>query len=309
MKVLIAEDDPVSQVILQRTLEGWGYQVSATEDGERALEILLEADGPRLAILDWMMPGLDGPQVCRRVREAQRDDAPYTYLVLLTAMDATRHLVAGLVAGADDFVSKPFDKHELRARVRTGQRIVQLHCDLLEAKAELQRQSITDSLTGARSRRAILRRLGQELARVERERGELSLAMLDLDHFKRVNDAHGHLAGDAVLREAVERMHEVVRNYDLLGRFGGEEFVVVLPGAGPAAALAVGERLRLALAERPMRFQERSIPVTTSIGIASWQPGVGVDQLVGWADAALYRAKEAGRNQVLAHDPQPEGDS
>jgi diguanylate cyclase (GGDEF)-like protein len=201
-------------------------------------------------------------------------------------------------AGADDYITKPFDMHELRVRVRAGQRIVQLQSELLEAKKTLEIQSRTDPLTGVLNRRAILSMIGNELSRAKRNNAPVSISMLDLDHFKKINDTFGHLAGDAVLRECMNRVEETIREYDAVGRFGGEEFIVVLPGAKQSDALTIAERIRLKIDEKTADVDGVSIPFTISQGVATCNGKSTVDELIAKADEALYLAKENGRNRV-----------
>lgn len=304
-KVLIAEDDASSRLLLQKVLEKWGYEVIAVADGDRALEILTQDERPALAVLDWMMPGLDGVEVCRRLRALGLDDPPY--VILLTSRADKHDVATGLEAGADDYVLKPFDRDELRARLLVGRRFVELNRSLLEAKAALERQAVTDSLTGVLNRRGILAKLEAELARSERQGQPLSVGLLDIDHFKAINDRYGHAAGDAVLCAVVDRAQAALRSYDSLGRFGGEEFLIVLPGLEVARAWPVLERVRLRVADGPVRVESQIIPVTVSLGGAAYQGG-SVDALVRTADEALYRAKAQGRNQtVMTADDQIAG--
>jgi diguanylate cyclase (GGDEF)-like protein len=298
MKVLAAEDNPVSQSMLRTMLTKWGYEAVIARDGNEAWQALQADDGPRLAVLDWMMPGLDGVEVCRRVRAVSRE--PYVYLVLLTARTDSQDLVEGMDAGADDYLTKPFEAHELRVRLRAGRRVLDLQQQLLAAREALREQANHDYLTGLLNHGAILETLHNELARASREQQPIALLMADLDRFKSINDTHGHQGGDAVLCEATRRMKSAIRRYDALGRYGGEEFLFVLPGCQGADAFAQAERIREALAAEPFTVGNRAFPVTCSIGVACRTlPGAGeADVLVQEADTALYRAKSLGRNQV-----------
>ena len=297
--VLIADDEPISRRVLQASLVRWGYEVEVAKDGEEALDALLRDTAPRLAVLDWMMPRLDGLEVCRRARA--RPGAPYSYILLLTSREARSDLVAGLDAGADDYVRKPFDAQELRARLRTGERILTLQAQLLAAQEALRVQATRDGLTGLYNRAAVLQRLDEEIARSKRDGTEMSVLVLDADHFKRVNDRYGHQAGVEVLRELASRLSSVLRTYDALGRYGGEELIAVLPGCGTAASIAVAVRMRSIAASVPIETQAGAVNVTVSIGCAtSGQGRVDAVSLVAQADAALYRAKNAGRNRVEA---------
>jgi len=299
MRILAAEDNPVFQTVLRGMLTKWGYEVIIAKDGIEALRALQAENAPRLALLDWMMPGIDGVDVCRRVRSMGRE--PYIYILLLTARTDSDDLVAGMDAGADDYLTKPFNAPELRARLRAGQRILELQAQLLEAREALRLEATHDGLTGLLNRRAVLGLLQVELERAMREKQPLAVLMLDLDHFKEINDRFGHLAGDAVLRDAANRMRNSVRSYDSVGRYGGEEFLVVLPGGNGEAALAQAERLRLAMANEPFSFSGEGQKVTCSIGV-TWHRGMtpcDADSLVREADLGLYAAKEAGRNRVV----------
>ena len=298
MRILIAEDDVTSRLILENMLIKWGYVVVSATDGNDAWKKLQEEDAPKLAILDWMMPGMEGIEICRKIRENSNKEDQYTYVTLLTAKESKENIVTGMDAGADDYITKPFDMHELRVRVRAGQRIVQLQSELLEAKKKLEIQSRTDPLTGVLNRRAILSHIGSELSRAKRGNTHISISMLDLDHFKKINDTFGHLAGDAVLRESMNRVEDAIRTYDAVGRFGGEEFIVVLPGAKQADAFTIAERIRLKINEKNADVGGVSIPFTTSQGVATCNGKSTVDKLIAKADEALYRAKENGRNRV-----------
>jgi diguanylate cyclase (GGDEF)-like protein len=298
MQVLVAEDNPVFQSMLRSMLSRWGYEVVAAPDGAHAWRLLRSEAGPRLAILDWMMPGMDGPEVCRRVRALGRE--PYVYILLLTARTDSRDLVEGMDAGADDYVTKPFNAHELRVRLRAGRRILELQGELVRTREALRRQATRDGLTGVWNRTAILETLERELARADRENGALGVLLADLDHFKKVNDTYGHMAGDAVLREAARRMQAGLRRYDSLGRYGGEEFLVVLPGCDSCGAAARGERLREAVRSRAFSVPGAELTMTCSVGV-SWTGTPQPQQaaaLVRSADEALYRAKNAGRDGV-----------
>ncbi len=293
--VLIADDDPMFRRILQRWLENWGYQVIVAEDGTRAWEILQEERPPELVILDWVMPGVDGVELCRRVRERQR--APYQYILVVTAKDDRQDVINGLEAGADDYLTKPFDKGELRARLRVGNRILTLQDDLIQARDELRFQATHDVLTGIWNRAAILDLLHRELERADRSHGSTGVLMIDLDHFKAINDTYGHLVGDLVLRETAQSIVRVVRAYDFLGRYGGEEFLVVLPGCDKQQAQQSAERVRLSIACTPVLTASVEISVTASIGATATQ-NINETEVLAIADKALYQAKNAGRNRT-----------
>ena len=298
--VLIAEDDPVFRRILQSCLQSWNYQVRACENGLDAWNVLQQQHAPQMAILDWMMPGMDGIEICRKIRSLQQ--GPYRYVLLLTAKDDKHDVVQGLEAGADDYLTKPFDVDELHARVRAGKRILELQNELIQARESLRFEALHDHLTGVWNRGAVLNLLQREVQRRQRSGEALGVIMADVDHFKDINDSYGHLIGDAVLAEVARRLTASVRGYDSVGRYGGEEFLVIVPGCDPKALVVSAERLRRVIADRPIDSTSGPIPVTLSVGLVS----VDADNaepvehiaLVQAADSALYRAKAGGRNRV-----------
>ena len=295
MKILIADDEPVARRVLERTLQQLGHDVVMVANGTDALTALMAPEGPRMAIVDWMMPGTDGLGVCRAVRQRS---SPYIYVILLTARDRPEDIVEGLDAGADDFLSKPVDAGHLRARLRAGERVLTLEANLLEAQAALKHQATHDRLTGLWNRGMVVDHLGRTLSQAEREGKVVTVVMGDLDHFKSINDRHGHHAGDAVLVEVARRMRSVLRKYDALGRYGGEEFLLVV-GGDATLARTMAERVRGVVGSGPVVDGPLSVSVTVSFGIASTaEAGYDPDALIDTADQALYRAKEAGRNTV-----------
>lgn len=298
MKILVAEDESVTRGGIVALLKKWGYEVLATDNGLAAWHALQEPDAPRLAIVDWMMPGMDGAQLCKTVRQLMPE--PYTYILLLTARHEQEDIIRGLDAGADDYVTKPFDAHELQVRLRAGTRILELQDELIAARETRRQQATHDVLTGAFNRRTVLEGLQRELSRAQREGTSVGVILMDLDHFKLINDTHGHPMGDMVLREAVYRLQRELRSHDLLGRYGGEEFLIVLPGCPIAETVTVAERLRQRLASEPIKLSEGQILVTGSFGVASsTADSENVEALIQTADASLYRAKHEGRNRVV----------
>jgi len=302
MKILVAEDDLVTGRMLQTYLVKWGYEVQIVTDGLQAWRILQQENAPRLALLDWMMPEMDGMSICREVRRLNVQ--PYIYLILLTARRYQEDVVAGLEAGADEYLTKPFDPYELRARLRSGARIVELQDSLIQAREELRDQAMHDALTHLLNRRAIMEILAAELSRAAREQKPLTLMMVDIDHFKSVNDNFGHPAGDGVLSEVSRRLKASIRGYDNVGRFGGEEFLVVAPGCNVASGLTQAERLREVVSSQPITVKDISINVTVSVGVATSHElnAQNMEALLSAADKALYRAKEKGRNRVERDD-------
>jgi diguanylate cyclase (GGDEF)-like protein len=304
VKILIADDDRVSRHLLQGTLASMGHDAIAADNGTAAMQALMAADGPRLAVLDWMMPGVDGVEVCRMVR---RRTTPYTYIILLTARDRHADMLHALDAGADDFLKKPCDAVELRVRLKAGERIVSLQQDLLDAQAALTFEATHDRLTGLWNRGTVLDHLSRELSRAQRERSTMAVLLADIDHFKRINDEYGHAMGDRVLSELGARMRSVLRDYDSLGRYGGEEFLVVLPSADLATAREVAERMRASVSATPISDGSGIVRASTSIGVAATASlGYDAGVLVRAADAALYQAKAGGRNQVVVSAGAPD---
>jgi two-component system cell cycle response regulator len=307
MKILIADDEAVSRRMLQGMLEKWGYEVIAVQDGDEAWGKLKVPGAPRIALLDWMMPGQNGVEICRSLRKLRPE--PYTYLLLLTAKDAKESVVEGLESGADDYLTKPFNPQELKARIRVGLRLLELEDNLVQAREMMRHKATHDTLTGVWNRGAVLETMEREVWRSRREGISLGVLMVDLDHFKLVNDTYGHLAGDAVLREVTKRMQTDVRPYDGIGRYGGEEFLVLLPGCNREVTKVTAERIRKIVSAVPVETAAGSLKITMSIGAVAtgdW-PQNSPSQILQMADSALYRAKEEGRDRtVVAGDAENE---
>ncbi|MBU0767802.1 MAG: diguanylate cyclase [Proteobacteria bacterium] len=293
MKVLIAEDDPISRRVLEANLLEWGYEVMVASDGGEAWEIIQQPESPNLIISDWMMPRMDGLALCREIRNMEKSE--YIYFIILTTKGEKKNIIEGLEAGADDFLTKPFNREELKYRIRIGERIINLERRIMEL-------ANTDPLTGLLNRRAFMARMGQEMLRAKRKKTPLSLILTDIDHFKSVNDTHGHQAGDLVLQRFASQLTTSARPYDFVGRYGGEEFVVCLPEADGGQAVSVAERMRRQIEDMEIMLpdESRSIRITASFGTAfySIESGENIDLLIKKADDALYLAKNKGRNCV-----------
>jgi diguanylate cyclase (GGDEF)-like protein len=296
LKILIADDEALSRRLLEKTLERAGYEVIAVENGKLAFEELCKPEGPRLALLDWVMPELDGPGVCRAVRV--RSEQTYVYMVLLTSKGTKEETVLGLESGADDYLTKPFNAEELRARLRVGERILLLEDRLVEARENMRFRATHDQLTSLLNRGAVMDLLTRELHRSHREQKSTAIILGDVDHFKRINDTLGHLVGDEVLMEIANRLLGAVRSYDFVGRYGGEEFLVVLNSCDPDFAPTRAEEIRLAISHRPIQTAKGPLSLTMSAGLLlSSEWGVkSLEELLHQVDNALYEAKSAGRD-------------
>ncbi len=299
MKILLADDEPIARTMLEHWLAGWGYEVTLARDGESALQALKDDNELRLLVVDWVMPKKDGIEVCKAIRSGPQE--PYVYIVLLTAKDDKSDIIAGLDAGADDYLVKPCNPLELKVRLRAGRRVIELQEQLVKARESLRFEAMHDSLTGLLNRGAVLEQLTKELVRASRRGAPVSVLMGDLDHFKTINDTHGHAAGDAVLREAARRLKAGMRAYDSVGRLGGEEFIAVLPECDAKTGLSVAQRLCRSLADVPTHFSGTPISHSISIGVAATDQfgSSNAGELIRAADAALYRAKHAGRSRAL----------
>ena len=287
MKILVADDDRSLQMLLRGLLPAWGDEAVLAHSGEEAWEVLQRDDAPRFAILDWMMPGLDGLEICRRIRSRPCRD--YTYLILLTAKNSPGAVIEALEAGADDFVAKPFHPYELRARLRPGKRI-------LELERELALRANYDRLTGLPNRGMLEDRFAQAAERARRNGEFLGLLYIDMDNFKRINDTYGHLHGDAFLREFALRLQASVRQSDTVARVGGDEFVLL--ASGLQTPDAIGEVLAkvLRVTEEPIELDGMSAVPRASIGVSIYpRDGSDFRALQKHADAAMYRFKRQTR--------------
>ena len=303
--ILLAEDDPVTRMLMTRFLKKAGYEVDAVSNGSEALDHMTRRYYPML-VTDWEMPEMDGVSLCKAVRNLQMDG--YVYALLLTARDSKEHIIAGLEAGADDYLIKPVHEAELIARLNAGRRILNLEHSLRAANQRNRILSITDALTGSYNRRYLMEQLPRELERCRRHRIPLSVLMCDIDHFKQINDACGHVAGDEVLQQFAERAQKSIRNSgDWMARFGGEEFLIVLPETGYEGAVAVAEKIRSAIASMPFQTRAGNAMVTASFGVTATgssgpDAGLSVDALILAADECLYRSKQEGRDRTIGHE-------
>ncbi len=284
MKILTAEDDPVTRRMLQAHLTAWGYDAIVTDDGTKAWEILSAENGPRLAILDWMMPGLDGAELCRRLRA--EPDRPYVYVILLTALHREEDVVRGMEAGADDYVIKPFNPNELKARLRAAQRIIDLESRLREA-------AIRDVLTGLYTRRYLQDFADKIVAGATRRGKAIALLLFDIDEFKLVNDLHGHDGGDAVLRQVARIIGSSVRATDIVVRYGGDEFLAVLVDVGEGDGARVAEKVRALVEQNRFELPDGIATTSISVGVSEFpRDGADLWQCIKHADVALYRSKQ-----------------
>lgn len=298
MKILIAEDDKVMRALLVRWATRWGYEVVVAENGTEAMQVLIEDHSIRLCVMDWMMPEVSGPEVCSRLRKEREE--PYVYIILLTSKTETEDVVEGLKSGADDYIQKPCHPLELEGRLRVGRRMVDLQSKLIETREKLRFEATHDALTQLLNRGAIVEELGRGIQRSRECNRPLTVVMIDVDHFKSINDTYGHSAGDAVLREAAARFRRQLRPGDAAGRYGGEEFMLVLDDCNIEYGQALAEEIRTCLAEDKVAVGPLNISCTASFGVASTSQAhrADLELLTRAADAALYRAKRSGRNRV-----------
>jgi diguanylate cyclase (GGDEF)-like protein len=294
-RVLIAVGFGSTRLTLQDWFEKWGYDTVLAKDGSAAWEILQQGRPPELVIVDWAISGIDSFELCRRLRDKSRKF--YHYVIMIQGKVQKEENRLALESGADDYLNEPLEESELRAHLKAASRIIALQDQLISAREEQRVLAMKDGLTGLWNRVAFLEIFKQELNRAKRADANTGLLLLDLDHFKRINDGYGHLAGDAVLREMALRFKQNVRSYDVIGRFGGEEFLLALPGCDRAQLRKRAEAIRKAISDEPVRVDKIEIPVTVSVGATVASKGAkSVLSVLGVADRALYEAKDAGRN-------------
>lgn len=302
VKILIAEDDEITQLILQKLLEREDYKVILTNNGLEAWNVFQEKrEEIDMVITDWLMPKMDGLELCKKIRNL---DLPrYVYLIFITVRERREDIVIGLEAGADDYIPKPFDPHELLSRIRSGERVIEL--DKLQRKVQkkLECLSLSDELTKVLNRRGIFRRLREEVDRATREKYLFSVMMLDIDNLKEINDRYGHDAGDKVLCEVVRRIRTCCRPYDTMGRYGGDEFLMIVAAEEKGMAYKFAERFQRAVCEKFLNTDNKRINITISIGVSfvkasKYEP----EEIIKKADECLVKAKTAGKNMIVIQE-------
>jgi two-component system, cell cycle response regulator len=300
--ILLAEDSALYRRMIAKHLNEWGFDFVKARDGKEAWKLLVKPDGPRLAVIDWVLPEIEGIEICRRLR-SRPEGAPYTYTLLLTAKSQKQEMLQAMDAGADDFLTKPFDPAELKARLLVGKRIVELQQKLVSANDALHFAASHDFLTRVWNRGEILEFLRRELARARRGNLPVGVALVDVDHFKRVNDKFGHQAGDFVLQEVAKRFSSSLREYDGVGRYGGEEFLLIIPGCDLTTLVRRTNQIRASISNEPILSTPEATTITVSMGVAVAEPQESVESLLQRTDDALYRAKHLGRDRVESSTP------
>jgi two-component system, cell cycle response regulator len=298
-QVLVVDDSPIYQHLIAAYLREWGFKIVSATNGVEAWEILRRPGAPVLALLDWVMPGMDGVELCRKLRNQEGREG-YVYTILLTAKNSRADLLKAMEAGVDDFLSKPFDELELKARLLVGKRIVALQQELIAAREAMRAAATYDGLTGLLNRREIVECLNRELTRGRREKHPVSLILADIDYFKRVNDQYGHMVGDEVLKEIAHRLTAGVRAYDRVGRYGGEEFLVVMPNCDLISAFTRADEIRGLISRKAVQAGTVATSITISMGlaVADGMSELAPETLLHQADLGLYKAKQNGRNRV-----------
>jgi two-component system cell cycle response regulator len=298
MQVLVVEDSAVYCKLICDELKSWGFSPIVAKNGEDAWRKLEQPSSPRLVLLDWVLPDIDGPTLCQRIRQAGSPH-DYVYVILLTGKEGRQNMLDAMHAGADDYLMKPFDNLELKARLMAGKRILNLQKELVDAREAMRHAATHDSLTEVMNRAGVLVALNRELERGRREEKPVGIILADVDHFKDVNDTLGHQCGDEALKEIACRLRSKMRIYDFLGRYGGEEFLVVIPGCNLEQLVGRANQLRECVASTPIVLSGLGRVVTVSMGVSIAKKGeLNAERLLGQADECLYVAKENGRNRV-----------
>ena len=309
MKILIADDASTMRHLLLSALSRTGYDVEVAASGDHAWSVLQRSETPEIAILDWMMPGMTGVEICQKLRErTERNNGPYVYVIMLTGLDAASDLAAGLDAGADDYMTKPFKPAELNARLRNAERILELQRDLLVAQTELRAAAQRDPLTSLANRQAMRTCLDDALAQAQRQQQSLGVMLLDIDDLKMLNDTRGEAEGDVVLQRVATRLTESIGPDDSVGRFAAGQFMIVVPACNLYETVMLAEHIRKLLCDTPISAGCGAISISASFGVsaASPEPDQFAKPLIEAAQRALHRAKAAGGNRVClaASDPQ-----
>jgi two-component system cell cycle response regulator len=299
MQALVVDDSAVYRKLIGDHLRGWEFGVTLAETGSEAWRILEQPEAPKLVLLDWVLPDLDGIELCKRIRKAG-STGPYVYVILLTSKEGHQNMLDAMQAGADDFLAKPFDELELKARLLVGKRILDLQEELVAAREAMRHAATHDSLTGLMNRGEIFLMLERELERARREHTPVSVILGDIDHFKSVNDTLGHLFGDEALREIGQRLRAQLRVYDGVGRYGGEEFLMILPNCDLPNAMLRSNEMREIIARAPVvnGGEEKRITMSMGVAVSGCDGKTEVEALLNQADAGLYQAKKSGRNRV-----------
>jgi diguanylate cyclase (GGDEF)-like protein len=302
VKILIAEDDEITQLILQKLLEREGYKVILTNNGLEAWNVFQQKrEEIDMVITDWLMPKMDGLELCKKIRNL--DVSHYVYLIFITVRERREDVVIGLEAGADDYIPKPFDPHELLSRIRSGERVIEIDKRQRKVQKKLECLSLSDELTKVLNRRGIFGRLREEVDRATREKYLFSVMMLDIDNLKETNDRYGHDTGDKVLCEAVRRIRTCCRPYDAMGRYGGDEFLMIVAAEEKSVAYKFAERFHMAICEKPFEIDNKCVNITVSIGVTfvstlNYEP----EEIIKKADECLIKAKTAGKNMIVIQE-------
>jgi diguanylate cyclase (GGDEF)-like protein len=299
MKILIVEDESIFRRMVRKNLLEAGYDVVEAEDGHAAWE-LFQRESFQFVITDWMMPKMNGPELAQNIRMSGQKN--YTYIIMLTAMDDKDNVIFGIESGADEYLTKPFNSRELKARVASGMRILKLEEQLIQAREQMESLAMHDGLTGLLNRRAIEEYAEAEFNLADRKECVMSAILVDIDHFKGINDRYGHKVGDHALQQVAKALREDLRKYDRVGHWGGEEFILILPDTLLQDAVMVAERIRLKTAETQISLENgETFSVHISLGVACTASQFqSLTKFIDAADQALYQSKQSGRNRVCS---------
>jgi diguanylate cyclase (GGDEF)-like protein len=299
MQTLVVDDSPVYRQLVTSYLQEWRFPYTIANTGSEAWTLLQRPDCPKLVLLDWVLPDIDGIELCRRIRQAGAGNS-YTYVILLTGKDTQKDMLEALEAGADDYLAKPFEQQELRARLLVGKRIIDLHEELAAARESIRFAATHDPLTGLMNRKETYDFLNRELERAKRSGKPLSVVLADVDHFKAVNETQGHIYGDEVLKEITRRLQSKLRVYDGMGRYGGDEFLIILTDCDSMTAVIKADDLRAQVCTKPIvsSHVSRNIALSMGVAVSTDHPDGDIGSLINQANRGLYSAKQKGRNRV-----------